>query len=76
MKRVRPFVPYETLQNLYNSVVLPYFDYCSPLWDNYGSLLKDKIQKLQNRAATVMTGTNYVRSSDLLHAMSWKNLSD
>lgn len=77
MKRVRPFVPYETLQNLYNSLVLPYFDYCSPLWDNCGSLLKEKLQKLQNRAARVMTGASYdIRSSDLLHAMSWKNLND
>ena len=76
MKRVKPFLPYETLQNLYNSLVLPYFDYCSPLWDNCGSLLKEKIQKLQNRAARVMTGANYVRSSDLLQAMSWKNLND
>ena len=76
MKRVKPFIPYETLLNLYNSLVLPYFDYCSPLWDNCGSLLKEKIQKLQNRAARVMTGANYVTSSDLLHAMSWKNLNN
>ena len=34
-------------------------------------------QKLQNRAARIMTGANYdVRSTDLLHAMSWKNLND
>jgi hypothetical protein len=40
-------------------------------------MLKEKIQKLQNRAARAMTGANYdVRSSDLLHAMSWKNLND
>jgi hypothetical protein len=29
-------------------LVLPYFDYCSPLWDSCGSMLKEKIQKLQN----------------------------
>ena len=40
-------------------------------------MLKEKIQKLQNRAARVMTGATYdVRSSDLLHAMSGKNLND
>ena len=77
IKRVKPFVPSQTLQNLYNSLVLPYFDYCSPLWDNCGSMLKEKLQKLQNRAARIMTGANYdVRSTDLLHAMSWKNLND
>ena len=40
-------------------------------------MLKEKIQKLQNRAARDMTGDKYnVRSSDLLHAMSGKNLND
>ena len=76
MKRVKPFVPYESLQNLDNSVVLSYFDYCLPLCDNCGRLLKEKIQKFQNRAARVMTGANCVKSSDLLHAVSWKNLND
>ena len=74
IKRIKPFVPQETLQNLYKSLVLPYFDYCSPLWDNCGSTLKEK---LQNRAARIITGANYdVRSTDLLHTLSWKNLSD
>ena len=77
IKRVKSFVPYETLKNLYNSLVLPYFDYCSPLWDNCGSMLQEKLQKLQNRATRIMTGANYdVRSTDLLRAMSWKNLND
>jgi hypothetical protein len=40
-------------------------------------MLKEKIQKLQNRGARDMTGAVYdVRSSDLLHAMSGKNLND
>ena len=40
-------------------------------------MLKEKIQKLQNRGARDMTGAIYdVRSSDLLHAMSGKNLND
>ena len=40
-------------------------------------MLREKLQKLQNRAARIMTGTNYdVSSTDLLHAMSWKNLND
>ena len=77
IKRVKSFVAYETLKNLYNSLVLPYFHYCSPLWDNCGSMLKEKLQKLQNRAARIMTGANYdVRSTDLPPAMSWKNLND
>jgi hypothetical protein len=52
---------------LYNAIVQPYFDYCSPLWDNCGIGLKDRLQKYQNRAARVITGATYdIRSSALL----------
>ena len=59
IKRVKPFVTHETFHNLYNSLVLSYFDYCSPLWDNCGSIFIDKLQKLLNRAARIITGANY-----------------
>ena len=29
---------------LYNAIVLPFFDYCSPLWDNCWNAPKDKLQ--------------------------------
>ena len=77
IKRIKPFVPQETMQHLYDSLVLPYSDYCSPLRDNCGSLLKDKLQKLQNRTARIIIGSNYdVRSMDLHDTLLWKNLSD
>ena len=67
MRRAKSFVTKETLLNIYNSIILPYFDYCSPLWDKCGSLLKDKLLKLQNRAARVISGEFYqTRSSDIL----------
>ena len=31
MRRLKPFVPVETLKLIYNALVQPYFDYCSPL---------------------------------------------
>ena len=31
MKRVKPFLPLPTLKMLYNAIIQPYFDYCSPL---------------------------------------------
>jgi hypothetical protein len=47
-----------TLESVYKSLVQPYFDYCSPLWDTCGKLLRDKLQKFQSRAARVVTGAN------------------
>ena len=39
MRRIKPFVPPVTLQTIYKTLVQPYFDYCSPLWDNCGKVL-------------------------------------
>ena len=57
LRRVKPFVPLCTLVTLYRSLIEPYFDYCSPLWDTCGKQLKDKLQKIQNRAGRVITGS-------------------
>jgi hypothetical protein len=40
-------------------MVQPYFEYCSLVWGNCGESLKEKLQKLQNRAARVITGDTY-----------------
>ena len=59
MKRIKPFVPMHTLEFIYKSLVQPYFDYYSPLWDTCGKLLRDNLQRFQSRAARVLTGANY-----------------
>jgi hypothetical protein len=75
IRRIRPFVSSATLKLIYNAIAQPYFDYCSPLWDNCGIGLKDRTQKFQNRAATVISGATYdVRSVDLLESLGWKHL--
>ena len=75
MKRAKPFVPDETMHTIYKALIQPYFDYCSPLWDNCGLLLKEKLQKFQNRVARVLTGADYdTSSSELLEQLRWKNL--
>ena len=56
MRRIKPFVPIDTLEMVCKSLVQPNFEYCSPLWDNCRKLLKDKLQRFQSRAATVLTG--------------------
>jgi hypothetical protein len=62
---------------LYNAIIQPYFDYCSPLWDNCGIGLNDRLQKYQNRAARVITGATYdIRSSELLDNLNWKSLKE
>ena len=60
---------------LYNAIVLPYFDYSSPLWDNCGNTLKNRLQKFQNRPARVITGKSYgLPSVELLANLQWTSL--
>ena len=63
IRLIKPYVPVDSLQTIHKALVQPYFDYCSPLWDNCGKLLQDKLlqnklQKFQFRAAGLITGAN------------------
>ena len=77
MRRIRPFAPSNSLaiEKVCKSLVQPYFDYRSRLWDNYRNLLKDKIHRFQSRAPTVNSSASYdIRSADLIEALSWDTL--
>ena len=75
LRRAKLFVKYDTLQLLYNSLVQPYFEYCSVVWGNCRDSLKEKLQKPQNRAARVITGGSYdTRLKDILQKLNWENL--
>jgi hypothetical protein len=60
---------------IYNALIQPYFDYCSPLWDNCCAYLKEKLQKFQNRAARIIAGASYeIPSADVLETLGWEAL--
>ena len=76
LKRVPSFVPVATLQLIFNSLVQPYFNYCCTVWDNCNKNLAEKLQKLQNRAARVLTFSSYDTNADvLIEKLGWKKLS-
>ena len=75
LKRVRPFISKETAIQIYNALIMPHFDYCSPVWDCLSGYLSDKLQKLQNRAARIITKSPFDTSSDhLLSTLDWERL--
>ena len=54
---------------------MPHFDYCSPVWDCLSGYLSDKLQKLQNRAARVITKWPFDTSSNYpLSTLYWERL--
>ena len=77
IRRMKKYVPAKVLENVYKAIVLPYFDYCSLVWENCSVELQDKLQKMQNRAARVITGKPYdTRISDMLNELGWQPLAE
>ena len=76
LKKSRPFVPFETLLCIYNTLVQPNFDYCSVVWGNCNKSLSIKLQKLQNLAARILTSSSYDAGADDLFArLGWQKLN-
>ena len=71
LKRIRPFISMHTAIKIYKGLIEPHFDYCSVVWDGLSQQLSEKLQKLQNHAARVITKSSYnANSSYLLNSLS------
>ena len=77
LKRIRHLIPASTLHLIFQALVKPHFDYYGDIvWGSCGKTLRDKLQKLQNRAARVLTFSNYdADATELLEFLGWKNLA-
>ena len=76
LKRARPFISCKTAVQVYTALIQPHFDYCCSVWDELGSTLATKLQKLQNRAARVITRSSYdADAGALLTLLQLDNLS-
>ena len=76
IRRLRDFFDIKILTTVYQTLVQPYFDYCSQVWGGFGTTLCDKLQRLQNRAVRIITKSGYeVRSVlNLLNQLGLPNL--
>ena len=64
IKRIKPLVSPAILHYIYNALIQPHFDYCSIVWGNCGKTLSEKLQKLQNRAARILTSSSSYDADD------------
>ena len=51
---------------LYNTLVLPYINYCNIVWGNGNITFRKNILRLQKRALRICTGSHYLAHSDPL----------
>ena len=77
LKRIRPFIDDVSSNLIYSSTILPLFDYCDVVWDTCTINSKNKLQKLQNRAARIIqksATSNLTPSDTLLAQLNWCKL--
>ena len=68
-------MPRQTLITIYISMVQSQFYYCSVVWGCCSQSLSQKLQKLQNRAARVITFPNFASSiEELFRELRWVKL--
>ena len=73
LRRARKVLPKATCVTLYNTMVLPLFDYCAAVWDGCGVGYKGYLDKLNRRAACIIEGRS-VAADELFTVFSWPNL--
>ena len=70
---VRSFVPKEAATLVCNALILPLFDYCDIAWINLLQQDIDRLQRLQNRSARIIT--HCFCSSEAIEQLHWPTLS-
>ena len=75
--QVHKYVPLgHYLATIYDPLIKPYFVYCDIVWGNLTNELATRLQKLQNRAARIVTNQGYdVRSATILKELNWDELA-
>ena len=77
IKYARKFLPRETLRMLYLGLVEPHFRYCCAVWGSCGTVLRQEIEKLQNRAVRIITFSPYnAQASPLLKHLKLPSIQD
>ena len=68
-----PFLPEETLKTLYTGIIEPHFRYCCLVWGCSGVTDINQLQKLQNRATQIVTGSSFdTPCQPLIKELGWK----
>ena len=63
LKYAKRYAPTSTLNNMYKGIVEPHLNYCCSVWDSCGTTRLNKLQKVQNRAARIVTNSDFHTSA-------------
>ena len=66
-----------TKKRVYNALVLPHLDYCCVVWQEYGKVLQQKLERIQNYGMRlVCVKPPRTPSEDLRKSLRWTSLVD
>ncbi|CAB3986328.1 Hypothetical predicted protein, partial [Paramuricea clavata] len=73
LRRIRTFLTEKAAIHVYNGIILPVFDYCDITWSSLLQQDEDRLQRLQHRAARIITLSE--RSSEAMEKLKWSSLN-
>ena len=73
LRRIRTFLTEKAAIHVYNGIILPVFDYCDITWSSLLQQDEDRLQRLQHRAARIITQSE--RSSEAMEKLKWSSLN-
>ena len=75
IKRMKYFLPHQTIVMLSNALVIPHFDYGSTVWSNFSTEFHNKLQVLHNNLARIILSAD-IRTpiNEMMDALEWVKL--
>ena len=73
----KKYLPIVTVQTMYRSLLEPHFRYSCPVWGVAGINAINSLQKLQNRAARIVTNSAYDASAlPIIRKLGWPTINE
>ena len=75
MRRIKQYVPQKSLISIYNTMILPHFDYGIVIWSNCNDSAINKVQKLQNTAMRIILSVPFrTHIDDMLKKLGFMDI--
>ncbi len=77
LRKLKYKLPQEQLITIYQLIIQPHFDYSVSVWGYTSKTNLTLLQRLQNRAARIVTGMydSNLSARNLVHGLGWMNIN-
>ena len=76
LRRLKMLLSSRTKKQIYNALVLPHFDYCSVVWQEWSMELGKKLERVQNYGMRlILSKPPRTHSEELLEELGWRTLA-